>query len=941
MPRKIGLAAAGRWLLDNIPVPGNGRGGTQERIDFLATLTVSKVLEYLLEGTDPAYKVPNVGGSNLVNSGIVPSLGGNPLGFASDSSIEYDINVNSYDLQQSAFAGAGTYVWELWYQQDDKGSNRRSTGSDTTLLSASNNASQLVGSHYYSSNRRTYNFPMAGNAFNGVLEWESFFDFYGDGKAHQLLEVHDIGNRSNYTVYLDGVPIAEGTNGGQIEKFDGAGMSFNGYTNRPVSSKSGGIFGSFTLYNNGQQLTQNDVRELYENSSLNGNDMLNVPTWIPLDQSNMTFEDVQFTSGYLYNAKHVQAGDIDNATGVVSGAIPRSRKVYFEVSIEDQGDSSNSSRIGVRKMIGNNVTGSQAIDLDSEYLVAGNTAYEAPITSLGNNIDSPDTNFFETGVHLMVAIDWQTGQLWFGKNGTWNDNNVGDPENGLNEVAVIDINTNWCVHASNNSTVGNSKRMLRTKFHEMLGPIPPGFTPWELGTELALEPTVNGPNRRAASLQFMGAIKDREWLMEGGTAALVIRDTGDRLEGDWYTLVGGNEPTYNGDQLSHSSPTSVRWGAVRGMNFANAQYFEDTHAFELIFRNTNNGGAKVCLLGAQSNANIALGKNTAFAPNWPSITNNFNGAVLMESEVDLWGDFVTKYHLMEIHDERHGDSFLTIVNGMPVADETTGALKGMLGVGAGGWEMNANFNVSDAARSQADYGSLTLFRGGNTFNLFKARQLYEASVIGDQDMLTLPRWFKFDGVNVTVGGTGDKDLTLGDVSGDTGCRSGAIPRNGKVYFELFVIAQGDSTFGDLGIRKLTEPSTVGDNISLTQDDALYMQSTNLYDNQGTNPLPYGNSSQHGLLDQSTGRTMMFAIDWDTGETWVGTDGAWNGAAGSYPVGDPATGANPAKVIDTDTNWACWACVVGAVGNQQYRIVSADADLVYAKPAGYVAWEDAV
>ncbi len=197
-------------------------------------------------------------------------------------------------------------------------------------------------------------------------------------------------------------------------------------------------------------------------------------------------------------------------------------------------------------------------------------------------------------------------------------------------------------------------------------------------------------------------------------------------------------------------------------------------------------------------------------------------------------------------------------------------------------------------------------------------------------------WNPLDSVNTVVAGASNRDALLGDVADDTGVRSIAIPRVGKVYFELYVINQGDSVFGSLGIRKLIDPNPVGDDNPLADADSLYMKNTNLY--RGTVTLPYGNASQHGLVGQLTGTTLMFAIDWSTGETWVGTDGAWNGENGTFAAGDPASGVNPVTTIDTTVDWGTWCCVVGAVGNQQYRIVASLADLTYAPPLGFKAWD---
>ena len=63
-------------------------------------------------------------------------------------------------------------------------------------------------------------------------------------------------------------------------------------------------------------------------------------------------------------------------------------------------------------------------------------------------------------------------------------------------------------------------------------------------------------------------------------------------------------------------------------------------------------------------------------------------------------------------------------------------------------------------------------------------------------------------------------------------------------------------------------------------------------------------------------------------------------AGVGGVGNPSTGANPLTALDIRYNWAVIDRVNGANGNGVVRLITADADLNFAKPTSYVAWEDA-
>lgn len=211
------------------------------------------------------------------------------------------------------------------------------------------------------------------------------------------------------------------------------------------------------------------------------------------------------------------------------------------------------------------------------------------------------------------------------------------------------------------------------------------------------------------------------------------------------------------------------------------------------------------------------------------------------------------------------------------------------------------------------------------------------------DMLTAPQWCLLDGVNTTVGGVDDKDATLADVFNDTGIRSYAIPRNGKVYFEVFIVDQGQATTAiRYGIRKLAEGGNVG-NICDNAEDGYTQNSQFISD--GLQATLQGQDNLT-LETQTTGNTFQIAIDWDTGNWWFG-DGTNYKGSGTPGSANPSTGTDPFGVIsgvgplDVNVNWACWIRNNSTLGNGVVRLVTAAADFAHTPPTGFVAWEDAI
>jgi hypothetical protein len=114
-----------------------------------------------------------------------------------------------------------------------------------------------------------------------------------------------------------------------------------------------------------------------------------------------------------------------------------------------------------------------------------------------------------------------------------------------------------------------------------------------------------------------------------------------------------------------------------------------------------------------------------------------------------------------------------------------------------------------------------------------------------------------------------------------------------------------------------------------------------YHTDGAGDVEDGQDNSLGITGTlgtaATGRIFQFAIDWATGDWWMGTDDTlWAGVGGS---GDPDTLANPLDALDLDHNWAVVNRVNGTQGNGQVRLITASGDLNFTPPINFVAWED--
>lgn len=97
----------------------------------------------------------------------------------------------------------------------------------------------------------------------------------------------------------------------------------------------------------------------------------------------------------------------------------------------------------------------------------------------------------------------------------------------------------------------------------------------------------------------------------------------------------------------------------------------------------------------------------------------------------------------------------------------------------------------------------------------------------------------------------------------------------------------------------------------------------------------GNVNMGAIAAPSTLKTVMIAVDFNTGNFWVGLDGAWGG--GAFPVGDPGTLTNPTGAIAAGTPMMPFGSFETGSLPTAVTICAAAADQTYPIPAGFVEW----
>jgi hypothetical protein len=105
---------------------------------------------------------------------------------------------------------------------------------------------------------------------------------------------------------------------------------------------------------------------------------------------------------------------------------------------------------------------------------------------------------------------------------------------------------------------------------------------------------------------------------------------------------------------------------------------------------------------------------------------------------------------------------------------------------------------------------------------------------------------------------------------------------------------------------------------------------------GFNASNGGKYNNGGLTAFSTayspGDVIMIAIDGTAGKMWFGKNGTWLGS------GDPATGANAAFTIATNTAFFPTASILEGATGQTWIGRFKSADFGYTPPSGFSPWE---
>jgi len=513
-------------------------------------------------------------------------------------------------------------------------------------------------------------------------------------------------------------------------------------------------------------------------------------------------------------------------------------------------------------------------------------------------------------------------------------------------LGFLVTNFNWGAWLRTNGTSGNGKVRLRTKFYEMIHPIPTNYDSWEPQT-YTVEVLPQGVNRRQSVFDFYPALEVGRYVFEGG-GSTYLDDTNDKKLNKAIvrnlTDGAGTDPTFSGLQLSHVSIDSIRWPRTINADAVQPSQDDDVHAFELWFRQPDFSQTQCCLIRASNNNRHGIGRGNG-GSNFPAMVNNFNALTDWESEIDFYGD--NKTHQLVIAHSSDTD-YVVYVDGMPVASGTnTGWLDNARAYMFNGEQSNG---VDELSRSGGDYGSLTEYKGGVRFTQNMVRKLFEASALNGHQMLTNPQWFILDSDHTTLVG-GDPTIAKMDdvVFGQAGINSAAIPRNGKVYFELLFVLQGDNQFGCLpGIRLLTADADVFGILPL-RTDGYHLEQSQIFDGHGIRFPDQFVTNNGNIFPPRTGEYYQFAIDWDTGDWWVGHENLWIGGGIVSNAANPSTGAFPLGVnsptgvapLDLEKDYCVNIRKLASFGNSETQLVTASADFFNAIPTGFTAWDDAL
>ncbi len=513
-------------------------------------------------------------------------------------------------------------------------------------------------------------------------------------------------------------------------------------------------------------------------------------------------------------------------------------------------------------------------------------------------------------------------------------------------LGFLVTNFNWGAWLRTNGTSGNGKVRLRTKFYEMIFPLPTDYDSWEPQI-YTVEVLPQGVNRRQSVFDFYPALEVTRYVFEDAGSDYLLDTNDKKLTKAIVRNLSdgaGTDPTHAGLQLSHVSIDSIRWPRTINADATQPSQDNDVHAFELWFRQPDFSQTECCLFNATNNSRVGVGRGNG-GSNFPALVNNFNAVTEWESEIDFYGD--NKPHQLFIAHSSDTD-YVVYIDGMPVARETnTGWLDNARRYIFNGEQSNG---VDQGSRSGGDFGSLTEYKGGERFTQLNVRKLFEASALNGHQMLTNPQWFILDSEHTTlIGGDPTKAKMDDVVSGQAGINSGAIPRNGKVYFELLFILEGDNQFGCMpGIRLLNVDADVFGTLPL-QTDGYHLEQSVIRDGHGIRFPDQFVTNNANIFPPRTGEYYQFAIDWDTGDWWVGHENTWIGGGIVSNTANPSTGAFPLGVnspegvapLDIEKDYCVNIRKLATFGNSETQLITASADFSETIPTGFTAWDDAL
>ena len=242
---------------------------------------------------------------------------------------------------------------------------------------------------------------------------------------------------------------------------------------------------------------------------------------VPWDAANQTGTWTLTASNTT--AEVASGTSIRSVLGTTSRA---SGKFYFEVVF----DSGGTFGSGVRHDIG--VTTAHPVSSGASGVGSG-AGYRRSGDIFVGGASVATVTALSAGDVVGVAIDLDTGEIWFRRNGTWTS---GDPATGASPAATISTGTYWPFASSESGAA--MKVTLRSTAASFTGSIPSGFSSW--GTTTIPVPTGSDTavrlvpfiySRDAAYMLEFGHLYLRVWPAGGGAmlAEVVTPYTGAML----------------------------------------------------------------------------------------------------------------------------------------------------------------------------------------------------------------------------------------------------------------------------------------------------------------------------------------------------------------------------------------------------------------------------